>query len=234
MERILIVEDEIDIAELISLNLKRRGYEVLMALDGIQGEELACKELPDLILLDVMMPGKDGHQVLKALKRDPRTAKTPVIFLTAKAQLGDRITGLEGGADDYITKPFSPKELVLRVQAVLKRSSQQPGVVVAQSGPFKVDKNTLHFYLDGEIVELTSIEFKLLLYLLERPNLTQNRYDLFRQVWGYSDDVQSRTLDTHMKRLRQKLGEYSHYIETIRGEGYRFLTNPENGISLAE
>jgi two-component system phosphate regulon response regulator PhoB len=220
MQRILIVEDEQDIADLIGFNLQRAGYEVCKAHDGVQGTETALRERPDLIVLDLMLPGRDGFSVFRELKRDPRTAQIPVIMLTARAQTEDRILGLEAGADDYLTKPFSPKELILRVQAVLKRSNSPPATVHLTHGPFHFDKNALKFYIDNEPMELTSTEFKLLLFLCERAGEAQDRNDLHRTVWGYSDSAHTRTLDTHMKRLRQKLGPHGNWIETVRGVGY--------------
>ncbi len=220
MHRILIVEDERDIADLIGFNLQRAGYEVLKAYDGIEGTAMAMRERPDLILLDLMLPGRDGFSVFRELKRDPRTVSTPVIMLTAKAQTEDRIQGLEAGADDYLTKPFSPKELMLRVHSILKRSDGPPGAVSFAHGPFRFDKNALKFYLEDEPSDLTNTEFKLLLFLCERAGKPQDRHDLLRTVWGYSDATHSRTLDTHMKRLRQKLGTYGSWVETVRGIGY--------------
>lgn len=220
MQKILIVEDERDIADLIGFNLERAGYQVLKAHDGIAGAETTIRERPDLVILDLMLPGKDGYGVFKEIRRDSRSRDIPVIMLTARAQTEDRIQGLEAGADDYLTKPFSPKELMLRVQAVLKRSDAPPGSVEVSYGPFRFDKNALKFYLDGEPVELTSTEFKLLLFLTERAGKAQDRNDLLRTVWGYSDEVHSRTLDTHMKRLRQKLGDHAAMVETVRGIGY--------------
>lgn len=220
MQKILIVEDERDIADLIGFNLQRAGYEVLKAHDGIAGTEIALRDRPDLIVLDIMLPGRDGYAVFRELRRDPRSVNIPVIMLTARAQTEDRIQGLETDADDYLTKPFSPKELLLRIQAVLKRSEVAPGAVEFTHGPFRFDKNALKFYLDNEPVDLTSTEFKLLLYLCERSGKPQDRNDLLRTVWGYSDEVHSRTLDTHMKRLRQKLGIHGTLVETIRNVGY--------------
>ena len=220
MQKILIIEDERDIADLVGFNLERAGYEVLKAHDGITGADMAIQLRPDLVILDLMLPGKDGYRVFKDLRRDTRSSGIPVIMLTARAQTEDRIQGLEAGADDYLTKPFSPKELMLRVQAVLKRSDGPPGQVEFSYGPFRFDKNALKFYLDGETVELTSTEFKLLLFLTERAGKAQDRNDLLRTVWGYSDEVHSRTLDTHMKRLRQKLGPHGAWVETVRGIGY--------------
>lgn len=224
MQRILVIEDERDIADLITFNLQRAGYEVQKAHDGITGSNLAIHESPDLVILDLMLPAKDGYAVFKDLKRDARSRDIPVIMLTARAQTEDRIQGLEAGADDYLTKPFSPKELLLRVQAVLKRVDASPGAVTVEYGPFKFDKNDLKFYLGGDPTDLTSTEFKLLLFLTERAGKPQDRNDLLRSVWGYSDDVHSRTLDTHMKRLRQKLGDHSGMVETVRGIGYRVAT----------
>jgi two-component system phosphate regulon response regulator PhoB len=221
MHRILIVEDEQDIADLIGFNLQRAGFEVLKAHDGIAGTETALRERPDLIVLDLMLPGRDGYAVFRELRRDNRTTAIPVIMLTARAQTEDRIQGLEAGADDYLTKPFSPKELLLRVQAILKRSDGPPGAVDLSYGPFRFDKNSLKFYIDGEPAELTSTEFKLLLFLCERAGKPQDRNELLRTIWGYSDAAHSRTLDTHMKRLRQKLGSHGSLVETVRGVGYR-------------
>ena len=220
MQRVLIVEDEVDIADLIMFNLQRAGYEVLKAHDGISGTETAIRERPDLIVLDLMLPGRDGYSVFREIRRDARTSRIPVIMLTARAQTEDRIQGLEAGADDYLTKPFSPKELVLRVNAILKRTDAPPGAVEYEFGPFRFDKNAVRFYLDNEPLDLTATEFKVLLYLCERSGKPQDRNDLLRIVWGYSDEVHSRTLDTHMKRLRQKLGEHGALIETVRGVGY--------------
>lgn len=221
MQRILIVEDERDIADLIGFNLERAGYFVMKAHDGITGAQMAIREKPDLMILDLMLPGQDGYAVFKEIRRDARSREIPVIMLTARAQTDDRIQGLEAGADDYLTKPFSPKELMLRVQAVLKRSEPAPGSVMIQHGPFCFDKNELKFYLEGEATDLTNTEFRLLLYLSERAGQVHDRNDLLRVVWGYSDHAQSRTLDTHMKRLRQKLGAHASWLETIRGIGYR-------------
>lgn len=227
MQRILIVEDEVDMAELVAFNLQRAGFEVIKAHDGVTGTEIALKERPDLIVLDLMLPGRDGFGVFRELRRDARTANTPVIMLTARAQTEDRIQGLETGADDYLTKPFSPKELLLRIQAILKRSESSPGITDFSHGPFRFDKNALKFYVDGQPADLTSTEFKLMLFLCERAGKPQDRNDLLRTVWGYSDATHSRTLDTHMKRLRQKLGTQGAWIETVRGVGYRLVEPAE-------
>ncbi len=224
MQTILVVEDERDIADLIGFNLERAGHRVVKVHNGLDAADTAIREKAALVVLDIMLPGKDGYAVFRDLRRDNRTRGIPVLILTARAQTEDRIQGLEAGADDYLVKPFSPKELMLRVAAILKRTQAGPGSVEYIHGPFRFDKNNLRFYLDGEPVDLTAIEFKLLLFLAERPGITQERDKLLTTVWGYSDEVHSRTLDTHMKRLRQKLGHHSSRIETVRGIGYLMAT----------
>ncbi len=223
MQTILVIEDEADIADLVAFNLERHDFRVLKAHDGKEGLDLAMRERPDLIVLDLMLPTLNGLGVLKGLRRDTRTQRIPVILLTARAQTEDRIQGLTAGADDYVTKPFSPKELVLRVQAVLKRSQVNNSGSEFSIGGFTFDKNSLKFYINNEAIDLTSTEFKLLLFLCERAGHPQHRNEVLRNVWGYSDEVMSRTLDTHMKRLRQKLGEHAEHVETLRGIGYRFV-----------
>ncbi|NWK57424.1 response regulator transcription factor [Verrucomicrobiaceae bacterium N1E253] len=227
MQTILIIEDEEDIAELVSFNLQRSDFEVELAHDGLRGLAKAKEGLPDLIVLDLMMPGMDGIALFKELRREASTRKIPVIMLTARGQTEDKIQGLELGADDYMTKPFSPKELVLRVKNLLKRSSHTESGAELVCGPFRFIKNSLLFYVDGERCDLTATEFKLMLYLCERKNVAQDRHDLLKDVMGYSGDVHSRTLDTHMKRLRRKLGERMDCLETMRGVGYRVKIDSE-------
>lgn len=202
MQKILIVEDEPDVADLISFNLARAGYKTVIAHDGIAGIELALATNPDIVLLDLMLPGKDGYAVTEDLGRDHRTTATPVIMLTARSDLEDRIHGLEARSPDYLAKPFSLKELLLRVRTVLRRSGLNPGAVEFEFGPFRFDKNYQKFYLDNEPVELTSTALKLLRRLTERAGSTQRRHDLLRSVWGYGDENHSRTLDTRLNRLR--------------------------------
>jgi two-component system phosphate regulon response regulator PhoB len=222
MYRVLIAEDETDIYDLVSFNLQRESIETIRAKDGIEATEIAQTSLPDLVVLDLMLPGRDGFAVFKELRLDSRTKNIPVLMLTAKAQPDDIIAGLELGADDYLTKPFSPKEMVLRVKALLKRSTGKSSKSVITSGKFQLDRNTLNCFIDGQKVDLTPTEFKLLLLLIEREGYPQERNDILREVWGYRDTTQSRTLDTHMKRLRTKIGKYSSCIETVRGIGYQF------------
>ena len=222
MYTVLIAEDESDIRELISFNLERESMDTLPAKDGAEAFEIAKEKGPDLIILDLMLPKMDGFTVFKELRLDSRTKDIPVIMLTAKAQLDDVITGLEMGADDYLTKPFSPKELVLRVKALLRRIRTTPANSIINSGKFRLDKNSLHCFVSGEQIDLTPTEFKLLILMVEREGTVQNREDLLREVWGYRDTANSRTLDTHIKRLREKLGDLSRCIETVRGVGYQY------------
>ena len=219
---ILIAEDESDIRDLISFNLEREHMETLLAKDGVEAFEIAKQKSPDLIVLDLMLPRMDGVTVFKELRQDSRTRDIPVIMLTAKAQLNDVISGLEMGADDYLTKPFSPKELVLRVKALLRRINTTTANSTISSGKFRLDKNSLHCFVSGEQIDLTPTEFKLLILMVEREGTVQNREDLLREVWGYRDTANSRTLDTHVKRLREKLGDLSRCIETVRGVGYQY------------
>ncbi|MGI8602109.1 MAG: response regulator [Verrucomicrobiales bacterium] len=227
MHTVLVVDDEADIVELISFNLQRNGLKVLTARDGLSAVQLARDQLPDLIVLDLMLPGRDGISVFKDLRGDTRTSPIPVIMLTARGELDDKIAGLELGADDYVTKPFSPKELTLRVQALLKRTKRIIADSSLKSGVFHLERNTLKLYLSGQPVDLTATEFKLLRLLIEADGEPQTRDELLREVWGYqTDSVLTRTLDTHVKRLREKLGTYADCIETVRGVGYRFVCHP--------
>ena len=223
MPTILIVDDEEDIRELISVSLMREeDYKLLEAVNGLEALQLARATRPDLIILDLMLPEMDGLTVYKNLREDARTNSIPVIMLTARGRLEEKIMGLGLGADDYMAKPFSPKELMLRVRNLLRRTNPNQGSNVIESGPFSLDKNFLKLLLNGESIELTSTEFKLLLSMIESPGITEERGDLLKKVWGYGDLIQTRTLDTHIKRLREKLGSHGNSIETVRGVGYRF------------
>lgn len=223
MPTILIVDDEEDIRELIAVNLMREeDYKLLEAVTGLEALHFARSAKPDLIILDLMLPEMDGLTVYRHLREDPRTKTIPVIMLTARGRLEEKITGLELGADDYLSKPFSPKELMLRVRNLLRRTNPLQGSSVVEIGPFSLDKSSLKLHLDGQSIELTSTEFKLLLLMIESPGITQERGDLLKRVWGYNDLIQTRTLDTHIKRLREKLGNHGNSIETVRGVGYRF------------
>ena len=225
---IIVVEDDVDIAELVAFNLERQGWRCRLVHHGGEGWEQIQRQHPDLVILDVMLPGMDGMQIFRAMKENEMTRGIPAIFLTARGALDDRLEGLSLGADDYVTKPFSPKELVLRVRNVLARANAGAAQLVVRSGPLVLDKNTLAAKLAGESLELTTAEFKLLAYLMERPGKVQDRYELQKVLFGYADTTQSRALDTHVKRLRQKLGAHAACIVTERGSGYYFSPEPQN------
>lgn len=225
--QILVVEDDVDIAELVAFNLERQGWKCALVHHGSEGWEQIQRLHPDLVILDVMLPGMDGMQIFRAMRENEMSRRIPVIFLTARGALDDRLEGLSLGADDYVTKPFSPRELVLRVRNVLTRANAGAAQLVVRSGPLVLDKNTLAATLGGAPLELTTAEFKLLAYLMERPGKVQDRYELQKVLFGYADTTQSRALDTHVKRLRQKLGGHAACIVTERGSGYYFTPNPE-------
>ncbi len=223
---ILIVEDEKDILKLIEWHLKAEDYSVLKADDGIKGLDLAVEHLPDLIVLDLMLPGMDGLNVCKALKKNPKTENIPVVMLTAKGEEVDRIVGLELGADDYMVKPFSPRELTLRVRAILKRFDKKPEASEETKLKYQdltIDMDSYRVWVREKEVSLTVTEFKLLLELIQNKGRVRTRDQLLDRVWGYQFDGYARTVDTHVRRLRQKIGEeYADAIETVRGIGYRF------------
>jgi len=217
------VEDEADVVDLLRYNLERAEFEVLIAMTGDQGLAMAREKRPDLIVLDLMLPGMNGHEVCRALKGDPNTEVIPIVMLTAKGEPKERVKGLELGADDYVTKPFSPRELVLRVQALLKRHRLVPRTEIVEVAGIYLNKTNFEARLDGKRFDLTTTEFKLLSLMLERRGRTLTRETLLSDVWGYQNAaIDTRTVDTHMRRLREKLGKYSGRLETIRGEGYRF------------
>lgn len=222
MSKILVVDDEPDISELISLHLTREGHECVCITNGLQVLPSAVEIDPDLIVLDLMLPGQDGLSVFRRLRADSRTRNIPVIMLTAKTQVTDKISGLELGADDYLTKPFSPRELALRITAILRRTKKVTHVSELKSGPFLLDRKNMKLFVNGQAVDLTTTEFKLLAVLMENDTAVHTRGELLREVWGYSDDVATRTLDTHIKRLREKLGDLGSSIVTVRGTGYQF------------
>jgi len=219
---LLLVEDEPDLLELIRFHLLRAGFHVTTAHNGQLALDLASEITFDLVVLDLMLPKVDGMTVFKEMRSNKNTKHIPVIMLTAKGQASDRISGLEAGADDYITKPFAPKELILRIKKQLNihESSKERNVVSV--GDLSYDKSKLLFKHGDTPLDLTTTEFKLLLNLCENPNRLQTRSHLLKEVWGYNDDMNSRTLDTHMKRVRMKLGEAASAIQTVRGKGYIF------------
>ena len=228
--RVLVVEDEPDIAALIAYQLTREGFRVETSGSGTEALVAIDKEAPDLVVLDRMLPGLSGDEVIQRLRDDPETLSIPVLMLTAKREQEDRIEGLELGADDFLTNPFSPRELVLRVQAVLRRAQDvgtASGGRVLRAGPLRMDLASHRVLLEGRELILTPTEFRLLESLMERRGRTQSRKQLLERVWSYesgiSDRIQTRTVDMHVRRLRSKLGRVGEWIETVRGFGYRLM-----------
>jgi len=223
--KILVVEDERDIAALIAYHLTKEGYRVRTVEAGPEALTAVAEERPDLILLDVMLPGLSGYEVLGQLRRDAELRHVPVVILTARREESDRIKGLELGADDYLTKPFSPRELVLRIGAVLRRAQAPPVPGAARTlrgGGVTVDLNALSVAVGGKLIDLTPTEFKLLVALLERRGRVQSRQQLLQAAWDVHARIETRTVDMHVQRLRSKLGSAGDCIETVRGFGYRF------------
>ena len=230
-ERVLVVDDERDITALVAYHLAKAGYRVATAGTGPAALDAIAKEPPALVVLDLMLPGRSGYEVLDELRRREETRDIGVILLTARKDEADRIKGLAGGADDYLTKPFSPDELVLRVGAVLRRlraPAATAGGTVLRVGPIAIDRAALTVTVSGEQVDLTRIEYRLLLLLAERRGRVQSRPQLLASVWEAQTDIQTRTVDMHVQRLRTKLGEAGDLVETVRGFGYR-LRGPERG-----
>ena len=222
MKTILIIEDEHDLAELVAFNLEKEGYRPLIAHDGTAGLEAARRDQPDLILLDLMLPGIMGTELCKLLKSHEKTAAIPVIMLTAKGEEIDRVVGFEVGADDYIVKPFSSRELLLRIKAVLRRTIPDGGNErILRIGPLTIDTERHLVQVEGEEITLTSTEFKLIFNLAERTGRVQSRDLLLKNVWGYNYIGDTRTVDTHVTRLRTKLGIAGDLIKTVRGFGYK-------------
>ncbi len=222
-ERILIVDDEPDLLELLRINLREAGYEVETAARGREALESVRRSPPDLVVLDLMLPDVEGTEICRQLRQDTELAALPIIMLTAKADEVDRVVGLELGADDYVTKPFNPRELILRVRAVLRRQATPTTSARALAhGALRIDPDRHRCTVEGDEVGLTAKEFELLRSLMERPGRVMTRSQLLESVWGSDVVVTTRTIDTHMKRLREKLGRASDLIETVRGVGYRF------------
>ncbi|MBI5480706.1 MAG: response regulator [Deltaproteobacteria bacterium] len=228
MARILVIEDEQDLQNVLAYNLRAAGHEVVAALRGQEGLRLARARRPEVVLLDLMLPDLPGTEVCKALKADPALRDVPVVMLTAKGEEVDRVVGFELGADDYVVKPFSVRELILRIQAVLRRAHPQPETVPTFAfGCLRVDAAAHRVWVEGDEVELTALEFRLLLTLYERRDRVQSRATLLDVVWGIEADITTRTVDTHVKRLREKLRAAGAYVETVRGVGYRFAGSPD-------
>jgi two-component system phosphate regulon response regulator PhoB len=230
MARLLVIEDEQDLQQVLAYNLRLAGHTVTSSLRGSEGLSLAQSQHPDLILLDLMLPDLPGTEICKTLKTDMATRQIPILMLTAKGEEIDRVLGFELGAEDYVTKPFSVRELMLRIQAILRRTqaakSMEPSDPI-QFGLLRVDPAAYRVWVQNSEVQLTSMEFRLLMTLYERRNRVQTRAALLEDVWGMQADTETRTVDTHVKRLREKLGVAETYVETVRGVGYRFVTSPE-------
>ena len=224
-ETILVVDDEPDVVDLVRYHLHRAGFGVVVAFTGPAGLAAATQSRPDAIVLDIMLPQMTGIEVCKALRKVDETAEIPILLLTARAELSERIAGLELGVADYITKPFSPRELVLRVQNLLRRLRTVQNSSLLTVDEFCLDKGNFGITIRGRRLDLTTTEFKLLAVLVERRGRTLSRETLLQDVWGYRSAIDTRTVDTHVRRLREKLGQAAYRIVTVRGEGYRFLTN---------
>ena len=224
--RVLIVEDERDLADVLEYNLRQAGFEPAWAAGGAAALRLVAEWKPDLVLLDLMLPDLSGLEICRMLKSEPKTANIPIIMLTARGEEPVRVEGFESGADDYVTKPFSVRELLLRVRAVLRRhEAAAPGSQVRPletHAALTIDREAHRAHVDGQAIELTATEFRLLLDLIDAAGRVRTRDALLDRVWGYSPDAVTRTVDTHMRRLRQKLGLAGEMIRTVRGVGYRF------------
>lgn len=231
-ETVLIVEDEADIAEILAFNLQQAGYETRAVRSGQEALSLLTKQhtLPDLVLLDLMLPDMSGNEICKRLRSDSATQALPVIMLTARGEEVDRVLGLELGADDYVVKPFSVRELLLRVRAVLRRGApEEPAATaVRKFGCLRIDEEAHRIWVHDAEVSLTALEFRLITTLLDRRGRVQTRERLLEEVWQMPAELTTRTVDTHVKRLRQKLGDAGGYVQTVRGVGYRFVDEPED------
>jgi two-component system phosphate regulon response regulator PhoB len=227
MARVLVIEDEADLREVLDYNLTKEGHRVTLASTGADGLRVAREQQPELILLDLMLPDTTGTAVCKTLKKDPVTRDIRVIMVTAKGEEIDRVVGFELGADDYVVKPFSVRELLLRVGAVLRRKDT-PTTDFVEFGDLRIDPAAHRAWVAGNELSLTTLEFKLLLTLYERKNRVQTRSVLLSDIWGIEADITTRTVDTHVKRLREKLKGAGRYIETVRGVGYRFTESPSD------
>jgi two-component system phosphate regulon response regulator PhoB len=224
-QRILVVDDEKDATDLLTYQLENGGYEVAAVNRPREALGLVRTFRPALLLLDIMMPEMSGYQVCERLKEDPELARIPVVFLTARGEPDDRVRGFESGVDDYIAKPFHARELLLRIRAILKRAEVAAGASNSlRVGKLLLDKDLQRLEVDGAVVEMTTTEFRLLQVFLERRDEIVPREDLLARVWNYRSTTETRTVDTHVRRLREKLGPYALHLETVRGIGYRFLT----------
>jgi len=229
MGRILVVEDEAAIAELVAINLRHAGYEVSRAVDADEAQAAIDGVLPDLVILDWMLPGESGLALARRWRTQPRTKSLPIIMLTAKAAEGDKISGLDAGADDYLTKPFSPQELLARIRAVLRRKAPEALDIAVETGVLRLDPATRRVTGRGRDLRLGATEFRLLHFLMSHPERVHSRAQLLDRVWGDHVFIEERTVDVHVKRLREALApaQCAHMIETVRGAGYRLTAQPQ-------
>ena len=227
---VLVIEDEPDIRKTIDYNLSKESYKVIQAASIAEGEKAIAENDIDVVILDLMLPDGSGLTLCRDIKSNSRTKDIPIIILTAKADEVDRVVGFELGADDYVIKPFSVRELILRVKAILKRGTSAKDTAEESSysfGDLRLNFDAYQVFINASEIGLTALEFRLLKHLIDRRGRVQTRDQLLEEVWGYSSSVTTRTVDTHIKRLREKLGPIGNYIQTIRGVGYRFSRNPD-------
>ena len=234
MANIRVIEDEPDLLQVLEYNRTQAGHTVTGAALGNVGLECARREQPQLILLDLMLPDVSGTEVCRTLKERPETRGIPVIMVTARGEEIDRVVGFELGADDYVVKPFSVRELLLRIQAILRRNLREPEPGpsdIVEFGVLRIDRGAHRIWVASQEIELTALEFRLLVMLYDRKNRVQTRSTLLDEVWGIQADITTRTVDTHVKRLREKLESARDYIETVRGVGYRFVASPHEAVA---
>ena len=226
MSKVLVIDDEKDIVSLLRYHLEKAGFQCLEGMDGAVALRLVREHHPDLLILDLMLPGMDGLEICRQLRQDTATSRLPILMLTAKAEEVDRVVGLEVGADDYVVKPFSPRELVARVRAILRRANEPVDLSVRRLGTLEVDEPRHSVTVEGIRIDLTAKEFGLLCALIRANGRVLNREQLLEDVWGYADaaEIESRTVDVHIRRLREKLGTEAKRIVTVKGVGYRFET----------
>ena len=228
---VLVVEDEGAISKLIAFHLEQNGYEAVVASDGKRAMELLGKRAPTLMILDLMLPDTDGIDILRQIRAEPKTVRLPVILLTARAEEADRVLGLESGADDCVVKPFSPRELMLRVKKLISLyENEQVETTAIKFGCLELNENEFQLQVNQQKVEITVTEMRLLSELIRCKGQVLTRDQLLQNAWGYLPNVTDRTVDTHVKRLRRKLGPAADYLETIRGVGYRWARSPEETV----
>jgi two-component system phosphate regulon response regulator PhoB len=230
--RILVVDDEADLVELLSYNLRQAGYEAFAAYNGLEALQAATRHRPNLIVLDIMMPEMSGVEVARRLRADPKFARTPIIMLTARASEHDQVVGLSVGADDYVTKPFSPKVLLARIEAVLRRTTESGAPTLLTLGPIHMDLDTHEVTVDGKACALTPTEFRLLAALIQASGRVLTREQMIARGMGPGIAVTGRAIDVHIAAVRRKLGEHERLVQTVRGVGYRTVAPADDASAL--